>query len=58
MNKEDLKDHIIEKVREMRRLQKEYFRTRDNRVCQMSKDVEKYIDKLLIELETPNLFEQ
>ena len=54
----ELKDQIIEQVRKMRQLQRDYFRTRDNSICQASKDVEKHVDKLLFELETPNLFEQ
>jgi len=54
----DLKDQIIEKVREMRRLQREFFRTHNSKALQASKDIEKVVDKLLEELETPNLFEQ
>lgn len=53
----DLKDQIIEKVREMRRLQREFFRTHNSKALQASKDIEKVVDKLLEELETPNLFE-
>ena len=53
----NLKDQIMEKVREMRRLQREFFRTHNSKALQASKDIEKVVDKLLEELETPNLFE-
>lgn len=39
----DLKE-LLRMVREMRELQKYYFRTRDKEVLQQSKDAEKRID--------------
>jgi len=54
----DTKDQLIDEVRKMRQLQKEYFRTRSHETLAASKSSESRVDKLLAELETPNLFEQ
>ena len=53
----DTKDQLIDEVRKMRQLQKEYFRTRSHETLAASKSSESRVDKLLAELETPNLFE-
>ena len=57
MYKEELKDQIIDEVRKMRQLQKDYFLSRDREILAASKASESRVDKLLKELETPNLFE-
>lgn len=48
---------IVGEVRKMRQLQKEYFRTRSHETLVASKASESRVDKLLAELEAPNLFE-
>lgn len=52
----DTKDQLIDEVRKMRQLQKEYFRTRSHETLAASNSSESRVDKLLAELETPNLF--
>jgi phosphate uptake regulator len=44
-------------VRDMRKAQREYFRTRDNRILQHSKNLERDVDALVNELlAQPTLF--
>lgn len=43
---------FLEKVQELRKTQKEYFRTRDANVLNRSKDMERMIDKLAEELQS------
>jgi len=51
-------NQLIEETCRMRQLQKDYFRTRRHDILTESKFSEALVDKLLAELETPNLFEQ
>lgn len=44
---------FIQAVKEMRKLQDEYFRTRDKEVLRKCKSVEKQVDKLLQKYENP-----
>jgi cell fate (sporulation/competence/biofilm development) regulator YmcA (YheA/YmcA/DUF963 family) len=53
-----IKDQIIDEVRKMRQLQREFFRTHNSKSLQASKEAERRVDKLLEELDTPNPFEQ
>lgn len=53
----DIKDQLIDEVRKMRQLQKEYFLTRGRDILAASKASESRVDKLLKELEAPGLFE-
>ena len=53
----DTKDQLIEEVRKMRQLQKEYFRTRSHETLVASKSSESRVDKLLEELGTITLYE-
>ena len=41
---------FLEKVQEMRKKQKEYFRTRDGNVLQESKELERQTDKMAEDL--------
>lgn len=47
---------IIHRVSEMRKLQKEYFKTRDRGVLEKSKQQERFVDKLIDDLSKPKLF--
>ena len=47
---------LVTAVKNMRQLQKEYFKTRDLDVLSRSKVAEKEVDRLLEELENPGLF--
>ena len=49
-------EYIIEQLKEMRKNQVAWFTLHDFTALNKSKDLEKYIDKLLADLETPNLF--
>lgn len=52
-----MKDKFIEAVREMRRLQKEYFNTRDPYTLCYAKKAEREVDKMLEGIEQPGLFD-
>ena len=43
---------FLEKVQELRKKQKEYFRTRDANVLQESKELERKVDKMADELQS------
>ena len=43
---------FLEKVQEMRKKQKEYFRTRDANVLNESKNLERLVDKMAEELQS------
>lgn len=43
-------------VRQMRDVQKEYFRTRDKRILACSKELERRVDKAIEEADQPTLF--
>lgn len=43
---------FLEKVQEMRKKQKEYFRTRDANVLNESKNLERQVDKMAEELQS------
>ena len=47
-----LKDTIVGKVREMRRMQKDYFRTRSANILAACKETERDVDRLLKELDS------
>lgn len=47
---------IIDALREMRKLQKEYFATRDSQVLQNSKKAERRVDALLAAYNDKTLF--
>lgn len=49
-------DSFIDAVKEMRRLQKLYFDTRDYNVLTNSKKAERIVDRLLDSMEQPKLF--
>lgn len=46
---------LLKATREMRKLQKEYFKTRDRGILQQSKDKEREVDNL-IRVQEPDLF--
>ena len=46
-----LKDTIVSRVRDMRRMQKDYFRTRRTNVLASCKEAERDVDRLLKELD-------
>lgn len=46
---------LLKHVKEMRALQKDYFRTRDKNILVLSKQKEKEIDKLIHDIENPTL---
>ena len=46
-----LKDTIVSRVRDMRRMQKDYFRTRSANVLASCKEAERDVDRLLKELD-------
>lgn len=54
----EIVNRLIEETCRMRQLQKDYFRTRRRDILTESRCSEALVDKLLAELETPNLFEQ
>ncbi|MFA5816652.1 MAG: hypothetical protein WC865_13640 [Bacteroidales bacterium] len=45
---------FIEKVEEMRRLQREYFRKRDPIILHKAKTAERMVDDLILEIENLN----
>ena len=47
---------FIDAVKEMRKLQKEYFVTRDSNVLTNAKKAERVVDRLLDTMEQPKLF--
>jgi len=47
-----LKDTIVKRVRDMRRMQKEYFRTRSANILASCKEAERDVDRLLKELDS------
>ena len=49
-------DSFIDAVKEMRKLQKEYFVTRDSNVLTNAKKAERVVDRLLDKMEQPKLF--
>ena len=52
-------DDLETLVRKMRQAQRKYFRTRDRKVLEESKELEQTVDKRLDELERgPELFDQ
>jgi hypothetical protein len=46
---------LLKHVKEMRVLQKEYFKTRDKNILASSKQKEKEVDKVIQDIETPTL---
>ena len=46
-------DEFVKLVYEMRKAQKEYFRTRSKEVLQQSKQLERRVDTLLAEYDNP-----
>lgn len=50
---EDRNKDFIQKVANMRRLQTEYFRTRDNITLRAAKKLEAEVDKCLQSMQTP-----
>jgi hypothetical protein len=46
---------LLKHVKEMRALQKDYFRTRNKNILVLSKQKEKEVDKLIQDIETPTL---
>lgn len=46
-----LKDTIVSRVRDMRRMQKDYFRTRSANILASCKEAERDVDRLLKELD-------
>ena len=50
------KDEFMEAVREMRKWQKEYFRTRAPRALELSRQYEKKVDTMVEDALSPPLF--
>lgn len=46
-----MKDTIVSRVRDMRRMQKDYFRTRSANILASCKEAERDVDRLLKELD-------
>jgi hypothetical protein len=55
MREKIYKLELLKHVKEMRALQKEYFKTRDKGILALSKQKEKEVDKLIQDIETPTL---
>ena len=49
-------EELFQAVKNMRQLQKEYFRTRDKAVMAKSIAAEKEVDRILEEIDNPGLF--
>ena len=58
MTQDEKYTRLIEAVREMRDLLKNYFTTRDRAVLSEARKAEHTVDALLEEIEHPGLFEQ
>lgn len=52
MDTNTLNTEIVKKVKQVRKLQKEYFQGRDRNVLQLSKNAERELDKLLEQTES------
>lgn len=50
--------HLVKLVKAMRDKQKEYFKSRNNFVLNEARDLERKVDMLIDQLESPGLFDQ
>ena len=56
MTKLEQAEMVIAKVEQMRKWQKEYFRTRDGLTLRKAKEIEKELDEMLVAYRGGNLF--